>query len=417
MQTRLTDDIARTRAGQEADAILRACVHCGFCTATCPTYQLLGDELDGPRGRIYLIKSMLEGAPATRKTRDHLDRCLTCRSCETTCPSGVRYHRLLDIGREIVARRVPRSGADALKRFLLRQVLPRPRLFAFFLGLGRLVLPLLPEALAAKVHVPGPTSAAWPRMRRGRRMLVLGGCVQPSMEPGINAAAARVLDRLGIELVEAPGAGCCGALRQHLDAQEASLDDMRRNIDAWWPLIEQGAEALVVTASGCGAHVKEYGHLLHHDPAYREKAARVSALAKDVGEIVLAEMPSLLALLAAGRSSAIKVAFHSPCSLQHGQGIRGAVERLLAAAGFELTPVADGHLCCGSAGTYSLLQPALSRRLRDDKLAALSHGAPDVIATANIGCLAHLKAGSDRPVRHWIELLDERLAGRSQINP
>lgn len=408
MQTHLSDDIKHTEAGKEAEAILRACVHCGFCTATCPTYQVLGDELDGPRGRIYLIKAALEGEPVTEKTRDHLDRCLSCRSCETTCPSGVRYHRLLDIGREFVARKVPRQGTDAMKRFLLRAVLPRPTLFAALLGLGRAVKPLLPAALAAKIGAPSTTSTVWPQITHTRRMLVLGGCVQPSMEPGINAAAARVLNRLGIQLIQAPDAGCCGAIRQHLDAPDAALGDMRRNIDAWWPYVEQGAEALVITASGCGAQVKEYGHLLRDDAAYAAKAARISALARDVGEIVLQEKAALLPLLKT--DSAAKVAFHSPCTLQHGQGIRGSIEQLLAAAGYTLTPVADAHLCCGSAGTYSLLQPELSQRLRSDKLAALTRGTPELIATANIGCLSHLKAGSETPVWHWIELLEQRLS-------
>jgi len=408
MQTHLSDHIKHTEAGKEAAAILRACVHCGFCTATCPTYQILGDELDGPRGRIYLIKAVLEGEPVTEKTRTHLDRCLTCRSCETTCPSGVRYHRLLDIGREIVAQKLPRQGGDAIKRYLLRAVLPRPQLFATLFGLGRVAKPLLPAALASKIAEPSATSTAWPQTKRTRRMLVLGGCVQPTMEPGINAAAARVLDRLGIELVQAPGAGCCGAIRQHLDAPDAALDDMRRNVDAWWPYVEQGAEAVVITASGCGAQVKEYGHLLRHDAAYADKAARISALARDVGEIVLGEKAALVPLLKT--DGAAKVAFHSPCTLQHGQGIRGAIEGLLAAAGYTLTPVADAHLCCGSAGTYSVLQPELSQRLRSDKLAALTHGTPEFIATANIGCLSHLKADSETQVLHWIELLERRLA-------
>ncbi len=410
MQTHLTDEFKNTRAGQEADEILRACVHCGFCTATCPTYQILGDELDGPRGRIYLVKSVLEGATATAKTRQHLDRCLTCRGCETTCPSGVRFHRLIDIGRDVVARQVPRSGLDALWRLALMTVLPRPRLFAAAFALGRLAKPLLPGALADKILTPNPLSGPWPTKPHPRRMLMLAGCVQPSMEPNINLAAARVLDRLGVEVVVPPNAGCCGAMRHHLDAQEAALRDARRNIDAWWPWIENGIDALVITASGCGAHVKEYGHLLRHDDAYAAKAARVSSLAKDIAEIVQQEKEALLKLVPGDRPVARRVAFHSPCTLQHGQKIRGVVEDLLTASGFELAPVADGHLCCGSAATYSILQPELSKQLRDNKLAALERGGPDVIATANIGCLAHLKGGSDHEVHHWIELLEQRLA-------
>jgi glycolate oxidase iron-sulfur subunit len=417
MQTNLADFIKDTPEGREADAILRTCVHCGFCTATCPTYQLLGDELDGPRGRIYLIKQMLEGQPVSARTQLHLDRCLTCRSCETTCPSGVKYHRLLDIGRAVVEARVPRSGVERLKRFLLREALPRRWLFRPAVRAGQLMRPLLPGVLADKVPTPVAGGARpWPDfstrpVRHARRMIALAGCVQPDLAPNTNAATARVLDRLGIELFETPGAGCCGALRFHLNAQEAALDDMRRLIDCWWPHIEDGSvEALVMTASGCGAHVREYGELLRHDPAYAEKAARVSALTRDVAEVLAAERARLVELLRAAPATAQKVAFHSPCTLQHGQKIRGVVEALLAAAGCELTPVADPHLCCGSAGTYSILQPELSRQLRDNKLAALGAGAPTVFVTANIGCQTHLQSGSATPVRHWIELIDERLA-------
>ncbi len=417
MQTNLADFIKDTPEGREADAILRTCVHCGFCTATCPTYQLLGDELDGPRGRIYLIKQMLEGQPVSERTQLHLDRCLTCRSCETTCPSGVKYHRLLDIGRAVAEARVPRSGVERLKRFLLREALPRRWLFRPAVRAGQLMRPLLPGVLADKVPTPVAGGARpWPDfstrpVRHARRMIALAGCVQPDLAPNTNAATARVLDRLGIELFETPGAGCCGALRFHLNAQEAALDDMRRLIDCWWPHIEDGSvEALVMTASGCGAHVREYGELLRHDPAYAEKAARVSALTRDVAEVLAAERARLVELLRAAPAAAQKVAFHSPCTLQHGQKIRGVVEALLAAAGCELTPVADPHLCCGSAGTYSILQPELSRQLRDNKLAALGAGAPAVFVTANIGCQTHLQSGSATPVRHWIELIDERLA-------
>ena len=394
MQTDLADFIRDTPQGREADAILRKCVHCGFCTATCPTYQLLGDELDGPRGRIYLIKQALEGAPVTAKTRLHLDRCLTCRACESTCPSGVQYGRLADIGRAVVEERAPRGAWERLRRAALAFALPRTRLFAALLWLGQRVRFLLPRL------VPAPAAAAgtWPAARHARRMLVLAGCVQPVLAPRINAAAARVLDRAGISLVEAPGAGCCGALRFHLNDQEAGRADMRALIDTWWPYIERGAvEAIVVTASGCGSTIKEYGHYLAHDADYRDKAARVAALARDLSEVV-PPVPGA----ARGR-----VAFQSPCSLQHGQQIRGKVEALLAHAGYELTTVAESHLCCGSAGTYSILQPALSAQLRTRKVAALEGGAPVAIATANIGCLTHLQGEAHVPVRHWIELLDK----------
>jgi glycolate oxidase iron-sulfur subunit len=411
MQTNLADFIKNTAEGREADAILRKCVHCGFCTATCPTYQLLGDELDSPRGRIYLVKQVLEGRPVTAKTRLHLDRCLTCRACETTCPSGVQYGRLIDIGRAVVERRSERPPAERLQRLALKESLPRTRLFGAALKLGQAAKPLLPAALKSKVPVTVPPGAR-PRPRHDRRVLALAGCVQPARAPAINAAAARVLDRLGISLVEAAGAGCCGAVRFHLNDQDGGREDARRLIDAWWPQLQRGGvDAIVMTASGCGVFVREYDHLLQHDARYAEKAARIAALTRDIGEVIAAEKARLLELLAAGPARApVKLAFHAPCTLQHGQKIRGVVEELLAAAGCELTPVADSHLCCGSAGTYSILQPELSQRLRQAKLAALAAGAPQAIATANIGCLMHLREGAALPVRHWINLLDERLA-------
>jgi glycolate oxidase iron-sulfur subunit len=411
METHLAEFVRHTAAGKEAEEILRKCVHCGFCTATCPTYQLLGDELDGPRGRIYLIKQVLEGAKPTAKTRLHLDRCLTCRSCETTCPSGVQYGRLLDIGRELVAEQLPRSGMDGLMRGGLKALLPRPALFGPAMKLGQAFRPLLPAAIKAKV--PAPHSAGpWPASSHARKMLALAGCVQPAMLPGINAATARVLDRLGIALIEAEKAGCCGAVRFHLDDAAGAKDDARRNIDAWWPYVEAGCEAIVMTASGCGVHVKDYGHLLHEDPRYAGRAERIAALTRDVSEVVAAEQERLAAMLGVLPRLTLKVAFHSPCTLQHGQKIRGAVESLLVAAGYELTHVADSHLCCGSAGTYSVLQPELSGKLRANKLAALGTGKPEVVASANIGCITHLQEGSDLPVRHWIELIDEYLAAK-----
>ncbi|HEY6966461.1 MAG TPA: glycolate oxidase subunit GlcF [Burkholderiales bacterium] len=402
MQTELADFIRDTPEGREADAILRKCVHCGFCTATCPTYQLLGDELDGPRGRIYLVKQVLEGELPTAKTRLHLDRCLSCRSCESTCPSGVQYGRLADIGRGIVEQKVGRGLWASAQRALLSWVLPRTALFSFLLAIGRIARPFLPEFLKRKIPSSPAPAGAWPAPRHTRRMLVLAGCVQPALAPRINAAAARVLDRAGISLVEAPGAGCCGALRFHLNDQAAGRDDMRALIDAWWPAIERGeVEAIVMTASGCGSFVKEYAHHLHEDPGYRDKAARVSALTKDLCEIFPEKSIQK-------RRKTLKVAFQSPCSLQHGQQLRGQVEALLRAAGHELTPVAESHLCCGSAGTYSILQPELAQQLRTRKLTALVAGSPDVIATANIGCLAHLQG--ETPVQHWIEILDEGTA-------
>jgi len=409
MQTNLADFIKDTPQGREAEAILRKCVHCGFCTATCPTYQLLGDELDGPRGRIYLMKQVLEGAPATAKTQLHLDRCLTCRSCETTCPSGVQYGRLLDIGRAIVDKQVGRGPVEAVKRKALRAVIPHPSRFSPLLNLGQRLQPALFGALKRKVPPPARTSA-WPARAHVRKMLVLDGCVQPILSPNTNAAAARVLDRLGITLIRAAQAGCCGAISYHLNAQDEGLGYMRRNIDAWWPYLQQGAEAIVMTASGCGAMVAEYGHLLAHDTAYAEKAARVSALMKDVSEIIAAEQARVMALsLHASRLAPHRVAFHPPCSLQHGLKLKGTVETLLADFGFDLSPVPDAHLCCGSAGTYSILQPELSQRLLKNKLAALTSGAPAAIVTANIGCQSHLQTATGLPVMHWIEALDARL--------
>ncbi|HVP08215.1 MAG TPA: glycolate oxidase subunit GlcF [Burkholderiales bacterium] len=410
MQTQLADFIRDTPEGREADAILRKCVHCGFCTATCPTYQLLGDELDGPRGRIYLIKQLLEGAAPTVKTQLHLDRCLSCRSCESTCPSGVQYGRLADIGRGIVEQKVGRGLLARLQRTLLGAVIPNTALFSFLLSIGRFFRFAVPGGLKEKIPVKIP-AGDWPPARHARRMLVLAGCAQPAIAPRINAAAARVLDRAGISLVEASGAGCCGAVRFHLNEQAAGRNDMRALIDAWWPAVERGGiEAIAITASGCGSFIKEYAHHLAQDPAYREKAERIVGLTKDLSEIVPEEC-----IQQADASS--RVAFQSPCSLQHGQQIRGKVEGLLAKAGYELTPVPDAHLCCGSAGTYSILQPELSGRLKERKLAALSAGEPQAIATANIGCLAHLQAGARVPVRHWIELLDEAAATAQNSGP
>jgi glycolate oxidase iron-sulfur subunit len=404
MQTSLAELIRDTPEGREADAILRKCVHCGFCTATCPTYQVLGDDLDSPRGRIYLMKRALEGAPVSEKTRLHLDRCLTCRACETTCPSGVRYGRLVDIGRAFVEKHTRRDPWDRLRRAVLSFALPRTAVFTALLRLGQAVRPVLPSFLKKKIPSKTPPAGAWPAPRHARKMLALRGCVQPALAPSINAAAARVLDRIGVSLLEVPGAGCCGAIRFHLNDQEAGRDDMRVLIDAWWPMVAgRDAEAIVMTASGCGVTVKDYVHLLAIDQNYRGRAERISELTLDLCEVIRPdELPQ-------GKNRG-RVAFHSPCTLQHGQQIRGRVEALLARVGYELTPVRDAHLCCGSAGTYSLLEPEIAGELRARKLAALEEGAPQAIATANIGCLAHLQAPGATPVRHWIELLDAALA-------
>ena len=401
MQTTLSEQARQLPRAEEAERILRTCVHCGFCNATCPTYQLLGDELDGPRGRIYLIKQVLEGNEVTQKTQQHLDRCLSCRNCETTCPSGVDYHNLLDIGRAVVDAAVPRPIGQRLLREGLRAVVPRPDLFKSLVGSGQMFRALLPDILQSKLPRSAPQARARPATGHARHVLMLEGCVQPSLSPNTNVAATRVLDRLGISVTPAREAGCCGAVDYHLDAQAAGLDRARHNIDAWWPSIEQGAEAIVQTASGCGAFIKDYGHLLSSDPAYAEKAKTVSALAKDLVEVLRNEPLERL-----GIHNAQRLAFHCPCTLQHAQKLGGAVETLLERLGFNLTFVPDGHLCCGSAGTYSLTQPELARQLRDNKMHALESGYPEVIVTANIGCQSHLDGAGRTPVRHWIELVD-----------
>ena len=409
MQTALADFIRDTPDGQEANAILRACVHCGFCTATCPTYLLLGDEQDSPRGRIYLVKEMLEGGTVTVKTQLHLDRCLTCRSCETTCPSGVRFGRLVDIGRKVAEERVGRPLVERVQRWAIREgMLARP-LFGGVLAAGRALRPLLPGGLRAQVPERRP-AGTWPEARHARKMLALDNCVQGALAPSIDAAMARVLDRVDISLLRVRGGGCCGALPYHLSAEERAFALMKRNIDAWWPHVERDAEAIVITATGCGVMVKDYGHLLRHDVAYAKKAARIAALARDPVEVVGAEWVRIAPKVAMDLGPQ-KVAFQSPCTLQHGMKLAGRVEEILQALGLELTPVRDPHLCCGSAGTYSMLQPKLSQQLKANKLAALEAGRPDVIATANIGCLAHLATGTRLPVRHWIELLDARMLG------
>lgn len=403
MQTQLHPFALKLQRGAEAESILRSCVHCGFCNATCPTYQLLGDELDGPRGRIYLIKHVLEGGEVTRVTQTHLDRCLTCRSCESTCPSGVQYHSLLDIGRAEVEKRVPRTAKQRIMRRALAYLLTRPELFSAAVLLGRALRPLLPAALAEKVPPRPAPAGARPVKKHARKVLMLEGCVQTSLSPNTNAAASRVLDALGMEVIQVSGIRCCGALEYHLDAQGAGLDHARRTIDAWWPAVSTGVEAIVQTASGCGAFVKEYGHLLATDPDYSEKAKRISFLCKDLVEVLRAEPLEASPLRSRAQR---KIAFQCPCTLQHGQKLGGAVEGVLRRLGFSLTDVPDAHLCCGSAGTYSITQPALAKQLRDAKLTALRSGDPELIVTSNIGCQMHLGTASKVPVRHWIELLD-----------
>jgi glycolate oxidase iron-sulfur subunit len=431
MQTNLAPEYRNTADGVVAEAILRKCVHCGFCTATCPTYQLLGDELDGPRGRIYLMKQVLEGDTPTRKTQLHLDRCLTCRSCETTCPSGVDYGHLVDIGRKLVDAKVPRPAGERALRWALKEGLPSP-LFAPAMRLGQSLRGLLPESLKNKVPAR-QQAGAWPARHHPRKVLLLAGCVQPAMMPNINRATARVLDAAGIETLVAPAAGCCGAVKFHLNDQDGGKTEMRANIDAWWPYVENdveaepgaanggAVEAIVMNASGCGVTVKEYGHILRDDPAYADKARRISALTRDLSEL----LPGLVDSLRGKRRSAspqgrsggsqglwgATIVFHPPCTLQHGQQLRGGVESHLNALGFKVRlPSNEAHLCCGSAGTYSVLNPEIAYQLRDRKLGHLEASGPAVIVSANIGCITHLQSGTQTPVRHWVELLDEALA-------
>ncbi len=416
MQTHLAPEFQNTADGLAAEAILRKCVHCGFCTATCPTYQLLGDELDSPRGRIYLIKQVLEGDTPTRKTQAHLDRCLTCRNCESTCPSGVQYGHLLDIGRKLVEAKVPRPLGERSLRWVLKEGLPSP-LFAPAMALGQMLRPLLPDAVKAKV--PAKQAAGiWPTREHARKVLLLAGCVQPAMAPNINHATARVLDAAGIQTLIAAQAGCCGAVKFHLNDQAGGKAEMRANVDAWWPYVEGTAgcapvEAIIMNASGCGVTVKEYGHLLQDDPAYAARAARISALTKDLSEW----LPELSAKLRGKVSAlALKLAFHPPCSLQHGQQLRGGIEKYLTELGFNIRlNGGEAHLCCGSAGTYSVINPEIAHQLRERKLANLNTTfagtAPDMIVSANMGCITHLQSGSATPVRHWIEVLDQSLLG------
>ena len=410
MQTKLAPEYQNTADGLAAEAILRKCVHCGFCTATCPTYQPLGDELDGPRGRIYLMKQVLEGETPTRATQLHLDRCLTCRNCESTCPSGVDYGHLVDIGRKLVDAKVPRPAAEKALRWALKEGLPSP-LFAPAMKIGQLLRPLLPASLQNKVPAK-QAAGAWPRRTHARKVLLLAGCAQPSMAPNIDTATARVLDAAGIQSLVAPKSGCCGAVKFHLNDQDGGRAQMRANIDAWWELIAPGSasgvEALVMNASGCGVTVKEYGHILRDDPVYAAKAARVSELTRDLSEL----LPELVPLLRGKLSTQARpsLVFHPPCTLQHGQKLRGGVEQQLAELGFAVRLASnEAHLCCGSAGTYSVLNPELAYQLRDRKLGYLQASADEVIISANIGCITHLQSGTPTPVRHWVEVLDAAL--------
>jgi glycolate oxidase iron-sulfur subunit len=383
-------------------------VHCGFCLPACPTYRIEGNELDSPRGRIYLVKQLVEGGPAGAETRLHLDRCLTCRACETACPSGVQYGRIIDLGRELIDERAPRPAADRAARFAMTEVLGRRPVFEMLLRVGGWLRPFVPVSLRGKLPVVAAASAREPTpIRHARRVVLLEGCVQPGLAPQINAATARVLDRLGLSAVRAHDETCCGALSHHLGRTEKALDQARRNVAACVRLLDDGAECVVSTASACGLMVKDYGRLLAGDPSFAQAAQRVSAATRDLSEII---EPADLVRAGLTPGSGPRVAWQAPCTLQHGQRVTGRVEALLTAAGCVLEPVAGATLCCGSAGTYSVLQPELAQELRRRKLEGLTVGQPGIIATANIGCLSHLRETSPVPVQHWIELVDEALA-------
>jgi glycolate oxidase iron-sulfur subunit len=401
METNFSKEQLKDKNNKSSEKIFRKCVHCGFCNATCPTYQLLGDENEGPRGRIYLIKELLEGAKVSSSTRDHLDHCLICRSCETTCPSGVQYSSLLEIGKRFIEKTMDRPFKEQFVRDGLLNTLPYRRRFKLFLTAGRFFLPLVPATLRSKIPAR-IAKGKWSKSSHQRRMLILDGCVQPTLSPDINSATSRVLDKLGITLVNIKKVGCCGAVSQHLSREKEALAMMKRNIKAWWPEVEAGAEAIVTTASGCGLMIKEYGRYLQDDEQYAEKAQHISALCKDLSEIIIAEDYSSLST-----KTPKKISWHPPCTLQHGQKITGVVEKILEACGYQLNPIKDSHLCCGTAGTYSIFQPELASQLGKNKMGCLQADQPELIVTANIGCQTHLQERTKTPVKHWVHLLLE----------
>jgi glycolate oxidase iron-sulfur subunit len=397
MQTNIHPELIALPKVQEADAILRKCVHCGFCTATCPTYQLLGDELDGPRGRIYLIKNLLEDNTISDDSIVHLDRCLTCRACETACPSGVEYGRLLDIGREIVKDHASRPLRSRLITLALRLVVPRPFLLSPLLKLGQFFRPLLPKFIQR--HVPIKMSVLHKvEPVIGAKVLLLSGCVQSAATPNVVASLLKVLHHQGMD-AEVFHEGCCGALDYHLSAHEAGMQRMRAVIDQLYPRIDQ-IDYIVSSATGCGVTIKDYPEILQYDIEYRVKASAIVDKLVDPIEIVSGEAIEVVPT---------RVAVHTPCSMQHGLGLSGAVEKLLGDIGFDITPHRDGHLCCGSAGTYSIVQPELAQQLKTRKLNFLVEGKPDVIVTANVGCQLQLKEGANVPVMHWLELVAQQI--------
>ena len=400
MQTNFPLDLLATDQGKTADSILRSCVHCGFCLSACPTYGLLGDELDSPRGRIYLIKSVLEGNPVSSDSLSHLDRCLTCRSCETTCPSGVKYGQLLDIGREVMEQKAPRPWWQRLMRYTIRKSLTTPWFFNFGIRLA----PFLRHSKAIKFTVE---ELALQQRLQDRQdavkssVLLLSGCVQPALAPNINQATIKVLNRLQLNVIETPQSECCGAVSHHLSGGDDTHQQVKDNIDAWLGYLDNGVQAIISNASGCGVMVKDYPNLFDKKTTYYDKAIRVSQATKDIAEFLLEKD---LSSLAHYQNKAIT--FHAPCTLQHGQKQPVVVQTILQKLGYQVNPVHDSHLCCGSAGTYSIFQPKLSKKLRHNKLENLLEHKTELIVTANIGCLMHLQGGTKTPVKHWIELLD-----------
>ena len=399
MQTAISPKFSKSSIGIEADAILRKCVHCGFCNATCPTYQLLGDELDGPRGRIYLMKQLFEGEQVTNEINLHLDRCLSCRNCETTCPSGVEYSKLLELGRETLAVSHRRGFIQSRSRALIAGILRHQVLFKTLIKIASPFRSILPKILRNKIPKESKQTLTWPDNEHPRKMIVLAGCVQGFLAPDTNIAAARVLSEYGISLIEIAGAGCCGAVDLHTTDEHQARKVARKLIDIWVPYLDM-AEAFIMTASGCGVTVKEYPHLFRHEPGYLEKAKNIAAKTFDLCEILEQELEEIPNSKYQGK----QIAFHAPCTLQHGQKLGGRVENILTKVGYELAPVKDSHLCCGSAGTYALFQPDISAKLKRNKLTALYKHNPDVVCTANIGCQLHLSVDGQE-VKHWIELL------------
>ncbi|MBL4646194.1 MAG: glycolate oxidase subunit GlcF [Rhizobiales bacterium] len=427
MQTNFSDAQLKDLQVATSEKILRSCVHCGFCTATCPTYQLLGDELDSPRGRIYLIKDMLENdRPADAKVVKHIDRCLSCLSCMTTCPSGVNYMHLVDHARAHIDKTYRRNWHQRLMRAVLINVLPYPNRFRMALAgafFGRPFAAILKsiggpfrqlgamlELAPSRIEPRSQMSAGdvfSPAEKRKGRVALLTGCAQPVLEPGINDATVELLNRVGVEIVLPKGEGCCGALVHHMGKDEQSHVQAKANIDAWWREINgDGLDAIIITASGCGTTIKDYGHMLRDDAAYADKAAKVSALAKDVTEYL-----GTLELGKAQRGFDLTVAYHSACSMQHGQQIKTQPGKLLRAAGFKVVDVPEGHLCCGSAGVYNILQPDIARQLRDRKIANIESTKPDLIATGNIGCMTQIGGGTELPIVHTITLLNWAYGG------